>query len=93
MTLEDQTTIALAKYNSKYVNETYLEMRESFGRDHDALRANLAIDAALWICGHPSYTINKLMNLFALISGRQDQIMKVYRFLGLFIDEPLEEKL
>jgi len=63
MTEETQTPeeVALAEYNKRYNNRTYLDMIEALETSEHAgnnmfVIANKVTDVALYLCGHPNYT-------------------------------------
>jgi hypothetical protein len=84
---DDQVAAAEAKFRERNKDDIFLHMSSSFG-DDEKFKITLAMDAAMFLCGHPFKNAHELMFLFLLVRHNIIEFQCVFNWLLLFIDEP-----
>lgn len=92
----DEATIlaieaALKKYNERYDNALYVGIEIAAGRGDDMRNVTLGIaaqDCALLVCGHPTLSQYRWLDLFMLCLRENKQTrLAVLTFINKFRDE------
>lgn len=86
-TLEQEILAAEDKYRSTVNMTDYWLMYSAVVDRKNILKAELAEKTAKWLCGHPYYDVNSLINLFVLVHGKPNEIEAVLRYLAPFLPD------
>lgn len=97
MSYDETTTLAIEeahrKYNERYDDDLYVAIQTAADRGDDRRDVELGIaaqDCALLLCGHPTVSQYRWLDLFMLsLRERQATRLAVLTFINKFRDEVL----